>query len=137
MNGIYLYFVNKHRSSWPVLRLYAYRLSLFIFLPVSFYQLFLTRRKEIASFKLEALADDNFSVAQMVQFLFDREVNVEEKEKILITCEHFSFSYNVFKILFHKGRLKSAMCGKGYIFRTPCRYRYYRTFSRALLSFFP
>ena len=36
---------------------------------------------------------------------------VWEKEKMLVTCI-FSFSLNVFKIVFTQGRHKSSLCGK-------------------------
>ena len=35
MNGIYLYFVNKHRSSWPLLRLSYFLLPISMFINTS------------------------------------------------------------------------------------------------------
>ena len=52
--------------------------------------------------KLKALEDENFNLAQNVQFLFVRVENIAGKEKMLVTSI-FSFSHNVFKRLLFQG----------------------------------
>ena len=45
--------------------------------------------------KLEACADNNLYVAQMMIYVFDRVENIVGKKKMLVTSI-FSFPYNVF-----------------------------------------
>ena len=49
--------------------------------------------------KWKAFADNSFSVAQMIEFVFDREEILWEKEKMLVTSI-FSFFHSIFKTLF-------------------------------------
>ena len=49
--------------------------------------------------KMEAFADNNFSVAQIVQFFFDRVQNIVEKEKMLKPA------FPPFPTMFSKGLL--------------------------------
>ena len=66
----------------------------------------------LALSKLKAFADDNFYLAQMVQFLFDREENILRKGENT-GFQHFLLSLNVFKKSLSQGCQKSGLCGKG------------------------
>ena len=58
--------------------------------------LLLLNDKILALSKFNAFADDSFSVALIVQFVFERIENTVGKEKQLVTST-FSFSHNVFE----------------------------------------
>ena len=57
MNGIFLFFVNKHLSSWPLLG-------------------FFTDNRILALSKLKAFVDKNFTLAKMVKLFYDRMVGL-------------------------------------------------------------
>ena len=79
MNGIYLYFVNKHPSSWGLLGL----------------QLF-PKRQILDSSKLKEFADDNFNLVKMAEGSLNGYKTLWEKEKLLF-MSNFSISHSVFK----------------------------------------
>ena len=68
--------------------------------------------KSLALSKLIAFADENFNVAEIMQFFFDGVENIVGKGKMLVT-RIYSFSHNVFKRLFCRCRQVRHFCGGG------------------------